>query len=59
MTQMDTDEKHEGLTGMDRIYRIRKSCITMKIGRVGRPGRPSLCLSPLATSPVTAGCLCG
>ena len=23
MTQMDADERHEDLTGMDRIYRIR------------------------------------
>ncbi len=25
------------------------------MGRVGRPGRPALCLSPLATNPATAG----
>ena len=30
MTQMDADERHEDLTGMDRIDRIRKGRFTMK-----------------------------
>jgi hypothetical protein len=34
---MDTDEKHEG--GIPGF-----------MGRVSRPGRPSLCISPLATN---------
>ena len=37
MTQMDADEKHEA---GDTVF----------LGRVGRPGRPALCISPLATN---------
>ena len=42
MTQMDADERHEDLTGMDRIYRIRKGSFTMKDMKIMKenPGTP-------------------
>ncbi len=53
MTQMDTDESHEDLTGMDRIeYRLTMKCMKM---HEGKPGNAALrsgfnSISPLATN---------